>query len=151
MLIGGNGERRTLRLVAEHADEWNSTGGGLENYARRVEVLARHCEAVSRDPATIRRSLMTFGVIGPNEAALDAATERVISMWGARPGTSLADYRQSLRERGMIVGTTDEVIDTLGRYAELGLGEVDFQHFNFDSDEVPEYIAAEIAPRAAAL
>ena len=47
----------------------------------------------------------------------------------------------------MIAGTTDEVIDQLGRLAELGMEEVQFQHFNFDSDEVPEYLASEIAPR----
>lgn len=151
LLIGGNGERRTLRLVAEHADEWNSTGGGLENYARRVEVLARHCEAIGRDPFTIRRSLMASGLFGSTQAAVDAATERAMADRGVPPGTSLEAYREVLRERGVFVGTTDEVIDELRRYAAVGLNEVDFQHFNFDSDEVPEYIAAEIAPRAAAL
>ena len=151
LLIGGNGERRTLRLVAEHADEWNSTGGGLENYARRGEVLAVHCADIGRDPATIRRSLMTFGVIAPDAAALDAATERMMMTRGARPGTSLADFRHELRERGSIVGTTSEVLETLARYAELGVDEVLFQHIDFDSDEVPEYIATELAPQATAL
>lgn len=90
-------------------------------------------------------------MIGPTQAALDTATQRTMTNWGVEPGTSLEAYRDVLRARGTIVGTTDEVIDTLSRYAALGLNEVDFQHFNFDSDEVPEYIAAEIAPRAAAL
>jgi alkanesulfonate monooxygenase SsuD/methylene tetrahydromethanopterin reductase-like flavin-dependent oxidoreductase (luciferase family) len=94
---------------------------------------------------------MTSGVIGPNQRALDLATERTMANWGAQPGTSLEAYRDVLRARGVVVGTTDEVIDTLGRYAALGLDEVDFQPFNFDSDEIPEYIAAEIAPRTAAL
>ncbi len=151
LLIGGNGERRTLRLVAQHADEWNSTGGGLENYARRVEVLARHCETVGRDPATIRRSLMTSGVLGPTQAALDAATERMMGSARAESSASVEAFRDVLRARGAVVGTTEEVLDQLGRYAALGLDEVVFQHFNFDSDEVPEYLAAEIAPRAAAL
>jgi alkanesulfonate monooxygenase SsuD/methylene tetrahydromethanopterin reductase-like flavin-dependent oxidoreductase (luciferase family) len=94
---------------------------------------------------------MTSGVIGPNEQALDAATRRTMANWGVAPDTSLAAFRDTLRARGTIVGTTDEVVDLLGRYAGIGLNEVDFQHFNFDSDEVPEYIAAEIAPRVAAL
>jgi len=51
----------------------------------------------------------------------------------------------------MIAGTTDEVVETLGQYAALGLQEVQFQHFNFDSDEIPEYLAAEIAPRVRGL
>lgn len=148
ILIGGNGEKRTLRMVADHASEWNSTGGGFDTYAHKAEVLAAHCAAVGRDPKSIRRSMMTFGVVGPNEKALDAATVRVMGMWGAPAGTSPADYRQTLKKRGMIVGSTDEVIQILGRYRELGLDEIDFQHFNFDSDEIPDYLAAEIAPRA---
>lgn len=148
ILIGGNGEKRTLKMVAEHADEWNSTGGGgTDGYARKVDVLAQHCAKAGRDPKTIHRSMMTFGVVGPNEAALDRATERVMGMWGAPSGTTPAQYRQILKARGMIVGSTDEVVQLLGGYGELGLNEIDFQHFNFDSDEIPEYLAAEIAPK----
>jgi hypothetical protein len=47
----------------------------------------------------------------------------------------------------MLAGTTDEVVDQLGRLAELGLSEVQFQHFEFASDAVPEYLAADIAPK----
>lgn len=148
LLIGGNGEKRTLKMVAQHASEWNSTGGGgPEGYAHKVEVLAEHCAEAGRDPKTIRRSMMTFGVVGPNEQALDKATERVMGMWGAPAGSKPAEYREVLKRRGMIVGSTDEVVQTLGQYAELGLNEIDFQHFNFDSDEIPEYLAGEIAPR----
>jgi alkanesulfonate monooxygenase SsuD/methylene tetrahydromethanopterin reductase-like flavin-dependent oxidoreductase (luciferase family) len=95
--------------------------------------------------------MMTFGVIGPNERAIDRATERVMGMWGAPAGTTPAQFREILKARGMIVGSTDEVVEILGRYGEMGLQEVQFQHFNFDSDEVPEYLAAEIAPRVKGL
>ena len=44
-------------------------------------------------------------------------------------------------------GTTDEVVDILGRLGELGLQEIEFQHFDLDSDEVPEYLAAEVVPQ----
>ncbi len=47
----------------------------------------------------------------------------------------------------MITGSTDEVVDQLAALAELGVQEVQFQHTNFDSDLIPEYLAAEIAPR----
>ena len=47
------------------------------------------------------------------------------------------------------MGLTSEIVDTLGKYADLGVEEVQFEHFNFTSDEVPEYLANEIAPRAA--
>jgi probable F420-dependent oxidoreductase len=55
ILIGGLGERKTLRLVAEHADIWHGFVE-RETYPRKAEILAEHCAAVGRDPATIERS-----------------------------------------------------------------------------------------------
>jgi F420-dependent oxidoreductase-like protein len=54
--IGGSGERKTLRVVAEHADVWNG-GGDPDEFARLSGVLDRHCADVGRDPAAIRRSV----------------------------------------------------------------------------------------------
>jgi F420-dependent oxidoreductase-like protein len=151
ILIGGSGEKRTLRLVAQYADEWNAVNLSPDAYAAKVQVLERHCQAVGRDPSTIARSMMTFAVIGPDVAALDRATERMMAMWGAPPGTSPADYRETLKRRGMIVGGKAEVLEACARYAALGMQEIQFQHFNFDDDTVPEFLAAEAAPAAAAL
>lgn len=147
LLIGGSGEKRTLRIVAQHADEWNAVNLPLETYRQKLSVLELHCEAVGRDPAAIRRSMMVFAIVGPNERELDAATQRLMGMFGAPAGTSYADFRAGMRARGLIAGGTDEVVEQLGRFAELGLQEIQFQHFNFDSDVVPEYLASDIAPR----
>jgi alkanesulfonate monooxygenase SsuD/methylene tetrahydromethanopterin reductase-like flavin-dependent oxidoreductase (luciferase family) len=151
VLIGGSGEKRTLRLVAKYADEWHADNLTPDVYRQKVGVLERHCDEVGRDPATIRRSMMTFGMIGPTPRDVDAATERLMGMFGARPGTSPAEFREGAKARGLIVGGTDDVLDTLGKLGELGLQEVQFQHFNFDSDAVPEYLAGDVAPRAKAL
>src|SRR5689334_12862856 len=53
--IGGSGERKTLRVVARHADVWNLGGAEPDEGARLSGVLDRHCEDVGRDPAAIRR------------------------------------------------------------------------------------------------
>ncbi len=151
LLIGGGGERRTLKLVARYADEWNGVNMSPETFAGKLAILAQHCQAEGRDPAAIKKSMMCFALVGPDEATVDAATTRVMSMFGAPAGTSLADFRVGMKARGMIAGGTDEVVDQLGRLAELGMSEVQFQHFSFDSDDVPEYLAAEIAPRVKAL
>lgn len=151
LLIGGSGEKRTLKLVAQYADEWNAVNASPEVYAQKVAVLERHCEAVGRDPKSIRRSMMTFAVIGPDAASLDRATERMMGMWGAPAGTSTADYRETLKKRGMIVGGKAEVVEACGRYAELGMHEIQFQHFNFEDDTVPEFLAGDVAPEAAKL
>jgi probable F420-dependent oxidoreductase len=55
VLVGGAGERKTLRIVAEHADVWNSEGD-LETYRHKAAVLRAHCAAVGRDPDTIEHS-----------------------------------------------------------------------------------------------
>ncbi len=51
--IGGNGEKRTLRITAQYADHWNFVGGTPEEFARKRDVLAAHCADVGRDPKEI--------------------------------------------------------------------------------------------------
>jgi probable F420-dependent oxidoreductase len=52
IMIGGSGEKKTLRIVAQHGDMWHSFGD-LEVYERKSAVLADHCAAVGRDPSEI--------------------------------------------------------------------------------------------------
>ncbi len=58
ILIGGGGERKTLRLVAEYADACNVFGTSLEEVAHKFEVLARHCADVGRDPDTVEKTVL---------------------------------------------------------------------------------------------
>jgi alkanesulfonate monooxygenase SsuD/methylene tetrahydromethanopterin reductase-like flavin-dependent oxidoreductase (luciferase family) len=74
--IGGSGERKTLRVVAQHADVWNAGGGDPAEVARLSGVLDRHCADVGRDPAEIRRSVQ-FRFDGDAESALRAVQEYV--------------------------------------------------------------------------
>lgn len=60
ILIGGDGEKKTLRLVAQYADVWNSTTSDVDELKRKVEVLNRHCDAVGRDPSEIRKTVGFF-------------------------------------------------------------------------------------------
>ena len=66
ILIGGSGEKVTLRIVAEHADMWHGFGDA-DRYRHKAEVLAGHCEAVGRDPAEIAH------VWGVNRDSIEAA------------------------------------------------------------------------------
>ncbi len=76
LAIGGSGEKRTLRFVAEYADIWNADQDSPESFHRRSEILDEHCRAVGRDPATIER---TAGLPAPcirptREEAVEALT-----------------------------------------------------------------------------
>jgi F420-dependent oxidoreductase-like protein len=59
--IGGAGEKRTLRIVAERATGWNTFHGEPAEYRHKLDVLERHCEAVGRDPGTIRKQVVARG------------------------------------------------------------------------------------------
>lgn len=56
-VIGGGGEKFTLRVAAQYANIWNFAGGGVEDFRHKSEVLDNHCAAIGRDPATIERSV----------------------------------------------------------------------------------------------
>jgi F420-dependent oxidoreductase-like protein len=70
--IGGRGERKTLRVIARHADVWNAPGGEPDEVARLAGVLDAHCADVGRDPAEIRRSVQ-IRYAGDGEALLRTA------------------------------------------------------------------------------
>lgn len=56
ILIGGDGEKKTLRLVAQYADVWNSMSNDVGELEHKIEVLNRHCDAVGRDPGEVRKT-----------------------------------------------------------------------------------------------
>ena len=69
ILIGAGGERRSLRLVAEHADIWNCpTRGDVDSYVHKSRVLDEHCAAIGRDPAEIARQVQLLVSSDPAEA-----------------------------------------------------------------------------------
>ena len=60
ILVGGSGERKTLRLVAKYADACNLFASSPTEIAHKLEVLARHCDTEGRDPATIDKTLLAM-------------------------------------------------------------------------------------------
>jgi F420-dependent oxidoreductase-like protein len=60
ILIGGGGEKKTLRLVAQYADVWNSTDSDPDVLKHKIDVLTRHCDTVGRDAAEIRKTVGLF-------------------------------------------------------------------------------------------
>ena len=93
LLVGGGGERKTVRCVAEHATIWHSFSD-LDTFRAKSRILDAHCAAVGRDPATIERSV---GVSGPPEHTGDALVDAGATLFTI--GTSGPDYDFSLLER----------------------------------------------------
>jgi probable F420-dependent oxidoreductase len=102
LLIGGSGERVTLRLVAEHATAWNSFGPP-ETYARKNGVLDDWCERVGRDPSEIERTvLIEVHEVDQAEAFLEAGARHLIVELGTsgEQPFDLSPVERLLRLRG---------------------------------------------------
>jgi alkanesulfonate monooxygenase SsuD/methylene tetrahydromethanopterin reductase-like flavin-dependent oxidoreductase (luciferase family) len=105
--IGGVGERRTARIVAEHADGWNVPFVDPDTLARKRKVLAEHCHAVGRDPAEVRVGVNV--AFSEDEASLAA-------QFGPR-----AD---AIRPSAVVGSSVDQAQDAIGRYLEAGADDV---------------------------
>ena len=144
LVVGGRGERRTMRVAAELADEWNVTRVTYDEYPRKLEVLAGHCRAVGRDPAEIRLSLMAPIVIGRTRAEVAARLARGRE-WFPRVPESEAEWRA----QSFLLGSVDEVVRDLRRWQGLGVQAVMFQCLDIDDLVALELIAREVIPAVA--
>jgi len=139
ILVGGGGERKTLRTVAKYADACN-LGGGFENVKRKDEILRRHCADVGRDESEIERTAGVGMCIIRDDAA---AARRVANGIFAHNGNAEPWKNQ-------LVGTVDEVVETLRPF--LGIG---FRHFivgfpsPYDAESM-ERLISEVKPQLAA-
>jgi len=133
ILIGGDGEKKTLHTVAKYADAWN-TGGDLEFVRHKDEVLRRWCGEVGRDESEIERTL-GLGLVVIRDSADEArAMDAVIRK--QHPGFDDPPK----------IGTSEEIAASLAPYVELG-----FRHILFDApapfdDETLERFVGEVKP-----
>jgi len=139
LVVGGRGEKRTLRVVAEHADEWNVTRVTLDGYAAKRAILEQHCRDVGRDPAQIARSLMVPVVIGRGPAEVVARRARVRALFPGVPADE-AGWRAA----GFLHGTPEEVVQDLRRWSALGVGRVLLQFLDPDDAGGLDLLAREV-------
>ncbi|MGH9018488.1 MAG: TIGR03560 family F420-dependent LLM class oxidoreductase, partial [Acidimicrobiales bacterium] len=96
LLVGGSGEKRTMRIAAGYADEWNAWGTP-EDYRRRSDILADHCAAVGRDPGAIARSTQALVFLSTDEG------------W-------LGRQRQAMSDRPCLLGTPALAVEQVAAY-----------------------------------
>jgi F420-dependent oxidoreductase-like protein len=139
--IGGRGEKRTLRIVAEHADEWNVTRVTFDEYTAKRAVLERHCAAVKRDPATIARSLMVPVIYGRSAAETDTRRAKAKAIFPRIP-----DDAAAWRAAGFLYGGPDEIARDLKRWDTLGIHRVLLQMLDMEDLAAIEAIAKDVLP-----
>jgi F420-dependent oxidoreductase-like protein len=133
IVIGGNGPRRTLPLVARYADEWNATFLPPDRFAELDARLDDLLQEAGRPPERVRRTLMTRVLFGRT----DADVRRKL-------GGRAAD---ELRARGAVVGTGPEVAEQLGRLEEAGVQRVMLQWLETDDIAGLEAMAQAVLPQ----
>ncbi len=132
ILIGGNGEKRTLPLVARYANEWNGVFIPPARFATLSAQLDQLLEEAGRKPQEIRRSLMTRVIFGRTDAEVQTQVEEM--------GTTV----DAARERGIVVGTGSAVQEQLGKLADVGVQRVMLQWMALDDLEGLAALAAAV-------
>ncbi|MCW2791488.1 MAG: luciferase family protein [Nocardioides sp.] len=133
VLVGGVGKRRTPALAARYADEFNLPFVDEETTRTQFARVRDACEAVGRDPATLRWSNALVLCCGADEAEVRRRAEAI----GREP--------DELRENGL-AGTPQEVVDKLGRYAELGAERAYLQVLDLSDLDHLAIVASEVMP-----
>jgi alkanesulfonate monooxygenase SsuD/methylene tetrahydromethanopterin reductase-like flavin-dependent oxidoreductase (luciferase family) len=140
ILVGGGGEKVTLKLVAQYADACN-LGGGFETVKRKEAILREHCETVGRDEREIERTA-GVGIVVIRDSHAEA--ERVFA--------SLNEHNRIAHPwENQPVGTPEEVIDFLTPFVQLGFRHLIAGHPAPYDEETETRLAREVRPKLEAL
>jgi probable F420-dependent oxidoreductase len=151
--IGAKGGDRALRLAARHADGWNTVWRWTpQTYAERVRRAREICEEEGRDPSSLRLSLGLYTIVGADPRDLGA---RFRAIQRAMPAGVLEGETLDTFAADTLTGTPSQVLDRLGRFAEIGVEEVIVAPaplpFAIPDPSIPEMLAAEVFPEARSL
>ena len=129
IMVGGTGERRTLRTLAMfgdvfNLDGWAGQGMSLEVFRHKIGVLNKHCENIGRDPAEIKHTLLCPLQVTDEQSSDEAFQKR----WGP----------------GAMCGSRSHVVDRIGQFVEEGVDEIIFGHLPTGNVEAYQRVEEEI-------
>ncbi|WP_040336780.1 LLM class F420-dependent oxidoreductase [Candidatus Blastococcus massiliensis] len=134
ILVGGGGKKRTPRLAARYAAEFNVPFMSAADNARLFAGVREACDETGRDPASLVYSSALVLCVGKDEAEL------------ARRAAAIGREVDELREHG-VAGTPAEAVDVIGRYAEAGAQRIYLQVLDLADLDHLDLVAAEVAPQ----
>jgi alkanesulfonate monooxygenase SsuD/methylene tetrahydromethanopterin reductase-like flavin-dependent oxidoreductase (luciferase family) len=139
ILIGGKGIRSTLPVVARWADEWNLTTASPLEFQRASAELDRLCREVGRNPSEIGRSVAMGVLVGRNAVELAQRADKMRRC--VPPLTETDDVLEAARRMGWVVGTPDEVIDSLRGLAAAGVDRAILGHYDLSQTALLELLS----------
>ena len=148
LLMGGRGEKRALPMMAREAAEWNVGFDGPDKYRHQTQVIEDACRTIGRDPASIRRSIMTSYLIGRDR---DELRERAHQIGEIVPRYKDLDPDEVLKAaaENWLVGTPEEIAGQIHKMAALGIDLFMLQHFLLDDRDALKLLAKEVIPAIA--
>jgi alkanesulfonate monooxygenase SsuD/methylene tetrahydromethanopterin reductase-like flavin-dependent oxidoreductase (luciferase family) len=138
IMIGGSGEKKTLRSVARYADMWNAMGP-LDVMRHKIEVLRGHCADVGRDPSEIEFTLGIKATIRDSEADADRA-------WKAAMEHNRTPLSEVEDDDTFWNGTPEQLAERLAPYIELGFTTVISEQPAPYDDETFERLIGQVKP-----
>jgi alkanesulfonate monooxygenase SsuD/methylene tetrahydromethanopterin reductase-like flavin-dependent oxidoreductase (luciferase family) len=138
IMIGGGGEKKTLRTVAKYADLWNGMGP-IETMRHKVEVLHEHCADVGRDPSSIE---MTLGI----KATIRDSEAEAIRVWKAALQHNRTPDSRVEGDTTFWNGTAEQLAERLAPYVELGFRTVISEQPAPYDTETLERLIGEVGP-----
>jgi alkanesulfonate monooxygenase SsuD/methylene tetrahydromethanopterin reductase-like flavin-dependent oxidoreductase (luciferase family) len=148
LLMGGRGEKRALPMVAREAVEWNLSHRDADEYMQKRKVLDAACRDIGRDPASIRHSVMATVIIGRDRAEVRERAMRIRDVIPKLKGLDADEVLASVGETGL-VGTPEEIADTIRKHSALGVDLFMLQHFLLDDRDALKLIASDVIPAVA--
>jgi F420-dependent oxidoreductase-like protein len=148
LIVGGGAGPRSAALAARWADEYNVVYVDPAGAKERVARVSAACEAIDRDPAEIRRSLLTKTIVGADEREVRRRSAAQMA-WENADG-DLEAYLDDLRARH-VAGTVEQVLERLAEFAAAGIQRVLVHQLVHTDLESVELIGREVVPRAASL
>jgi F420-dependent oxidoreductase-like protein len=136
ILVGGAGKKRTPRLAARYASEFNVPFSSAEDNARLFAGVREACEEAGRDPSSLVYSSALVLCVGKDEAEI------------ARRAAAIGRDVDELREHG-VAGTPAEAADIIGRYVEAGSQRFYLQVLDLSDLDHLDLVASEVAPQLA--
>ena len=139
LLIGGGGEKRTLKLVAKYANIWNIPSVPPREYSRKLSVLKSHCENLGRNYSIIEKTIESRILINDN-----GITDEIIDWFRyfLKTAGNIVPSRQESKEiieSNFIIGSLDECKEKINNYIEAGV-----QHFTLYFLDFPSYNSLEL-------
>ncbi|MCZ6887337.1 MAG: LLM class flavin-dependent oxidoreductase [Gammaproteobacteria bacterium] len=138
ILIGGAGEKVTLKLVAQEADIWNNLAGQQQHLGHKVEVLKRHCDDVGRDFSEITVSQQCLVTIAEDEARAVPMADQAQKIFGGHMGDPKGPIA--------ITGTPDQCTEAIQKHIDLGCTMFVAEFFGRDTKEPAQLFAETVLP-----